>query len=1002
MAEAATIIQLVQFSAAVLSCCFSYIQKAKSAPAEITAIIDETTSFKNLLEQLQTIANNPIDERFAILKSHNRPNGAFANACAALAELDAKTKALTEASGLRKRMQWPLESRGIEKILEKLSALKADLYLALTGDVGREVADIHDAVDDVKETLEDMKAAEEKQTILHWLGGPDPSVIYNNAKSKREPGTCEWLIKSDDFQTWCTTGGTLMWLHAFPGAGKTFLSTAVIEHLQCLPLSAEYTLMYYYFDFRDSTRQTSMGLLRSLLRQICSRAKTTPERLRELYQECHGSSPNEEQLLDALSDLLHHAFRAFIVIDALDESPEADDGERSKVLDALDVLKALQLQNLSIFVASRPEVDIKEKMKDICDFDIDVQSASTNEDIRLHIRTCLSNKADKLYRWSNTPLKVEIEEKLMQKAGGMFRWAACQLAELRKCLKPARIRAELENLPKTLDETYARILDSVPEMYHAELRTALIYLAFSIRPLTIQEVAEATAINVHDQSFSTEDRFGDAYDLLEVCSSLVSTTELVMDSNSVFRKEGYWHSNNLYNKPHIRILQFAHFSVKEYLLAARTQDTLPEAFRINAALSHNHITQACLVYLLDFNGGKRLVQRDYEQFPLLPYSALYWATHLNMLEPNDRGPVQELLLKLFDPKNANHLLNLLNLYDPQHWRNELSMGAAKRSTKDFQPPLYYASYYGLLPVMRFLLETLEDNEVRMDVLNLSLAGAAAGGQADAIGILLSAGADPTSSMSGDLLRSAADAGNTDAVKKLIDAGTPIRSGDAYEGDALHAACVKGQPDVVRLLLDYGFDISKRCQRYGIPLSTALERDHEDTVKLLLAKGADVNYPAEGYWNPLAMASENASPALVKLLLDKGAKIAPRTNPLAAAAKRGEVEIVKLLLKHGAGINDSTDDFYGTALKGAIESRNPDLLEFVLREGADIHQRGGDEMYPVDMAVFAGNVAAAQRLLELGASFSHKAMEEAVEWDQKYPLVKIMLAQGADPNAEHER
>ncbi|KIW05058.1 uncharacterized protein PV09_04213 [Verruconis gallopava] len=1002
MAEAATIIQLVQFSAAVVSCCYAYIQKAKNAPAEITAIIDELTAVRNILEQLQKIAQNPHDERYSILKSLGRPNGAFPSALDTLAELETRIKILTDASGLRKRLQWPLESRGVDKLLERISALKADFYLALAGDISTGVDRVEDAVEEISGKLDDLKSAEEKQKILSWLSGPDPSVTYNNARAKREPGTCEWLLKADEFQSWFTRGGQLLWLHGFPGAGKTFLSTAVIEYLKNQHSNTPCTIAYYYFDFRNTLNQSASGLLCSIIQQICQHRKSTPPALSELYEECRGGSPSNEQLIDVLKTLAIASSRIFMVVDALDECPGQDTSEREYVLALLEELKNLGANQLSVYVASRPETDIKERMKQICDIEVDVHLTSINNDIRLHVRSCLSKKDDKLNRWPPN-IKQEIEDKLMEKAGGMFRWAACQLAELRKCLKPAQIRAELNKLPKTLDETYARILSNVPEMYRSELRAALIFLAFSARPMTIQEIAEATSINVANQSFSVDDRFCDAYDLLEICSSLVSLTEIPKNGDSPFRREGVWYSNSIWNDPTWKVLQFAHFSVKEYLLAERTQGVLPKISIVNEALAHEYITKACLIYLLEFNGGKRLLERDFKAFPLLAYSALYWSNHFSSIRGDERDDsIKLLLLRLFDPNNQNHLLNLLNLYDPQHWRNELSMGATKRSTKDFQPPLYYASYYGLVPVVKALIETIQEDENQLEVLNLALVGASRGGQPEVIDILLASGADVKATICGDLLKDAAESGVPDAVKKLIDAGAPVKDGELYEGDALHTACITGQSESVQLLLDHGFDMHKRSQRYGTPLSAALLKNHQETVKVLMCNGADVNFPAEGGWNPLAVAAEHSCPELVRLLLEKGAKIAPMSNPLAEAAKRGDLDVVKLLLKHGANINGFTDDFYGTALKGAIQSRNTELLDFVLQAGADIHQRGGDEMYPVDMAIFSGNVAAAEKLLNLGATFGPQALEEALDFSFKYHLVPILLAKGANPNEEHEK
>ena len=495
--------------------------------------------------------------------------------------------------------------------------------------------------------------------------------------------------------------------------------------------------------------------------------------------------------------------------------------------------------------------------------------------------------------------------------------------------------------------------------------------------MTIQEVAEATAVDLEEQSFTTNNRFGDPFDLLEVCSSLVSLTDVSGDIYSQLRSEGVYRYGS--TPKDRKIIQFAHFSVKEYLLASRTKKSIPFPFLINNSLSHSQITQICLIYMLDFNGSKKVVGSHYSGFPFLGYSALHWAMHLTQAKETERDAIEALLMRIFDPKNENHLLNFLNLHNPDGFTKKLSMGPTSRTVKDFKPALYYASYYGLDPIVKFLLASLNDNELRADVINSALTGAAGGGQPAVIDLLFDAGAYPKSAICGDILYVAAEAGNAAVVKKLVDAGAPIRAGGAYEGNALHTACNQGNPEVIQLLLDHGFDINSRCQRYGIPLSTALQADHADAVRVLLRNGADVNFPAEGHWNPLGMACYRASPELGKLLLEKGAKVNPSVNPLAKAATRGEMELMKLLLAHGADINCSSDGFYDTPLKGAIQSRQPEVLEFVLCEGADINDCGGREKFHVDLAIFSGNVSAAERLIVLGAKFGDSALEEALDY-----------------------
>jgi hypothetical protein len=98
----------------------------------------------------------------------------------------------------------------------------------------------------------------------------------------------------------------------------------------------------------------------------------------------------------------------------------------------------------------------------------------------------------------------------------------CQLETLRKCLSALAIRKTLSTLPKTLDETYDRILCNIPEEYHKEAGSVLQLLAVSFRPLTLEEVAEAIAIDSETEVFRVENRLQDPEDVLGICSSLVT------------------------------------------------------------------------------------------------------------------------------------------------------------------------------------------------------------------------------------------------------------------------------------------------------------------------------------------------------------------------------------------------------------------------------------------------------------------------------------------------
>ncbi|KAH9976586.1 hypothetical protein BGW80DRAFT_1289215, partial [Lactifluus volemus] len=86
---------------------------------------------------------------------------------------------------------------------------------------------------------------------------------------------------------------------------------------------------------------------------------------------------------------------------------------------------------------------------------------------------------------------------LSKKSDGMFRWVACQLKELRKCLA-RNVERVLGELPKSLDETYMRLLEGIHEANRDDVYRLLQCLVVAIRPLTVEELAEILAIDFED------------------------------------------------------------------------------------------------------------------------------------------------------------------------------------------------------------------------------------------------------------------------------------------------------------------------------------------------------------------------------------------------------------------------------------------------------------------------------------------------------------------------
>ena len=168
-----------------------------------------------------------------------------------------------------------------------------------------------------------------------------------------------------------------------------------------------------------------------------------------------------------------------------------------------------------------------------------------------------------------------------------FRWVDCQLKYLAGC-HPVHIQRALDELPATLDETYERTLREIEEANWEDARRLLQCVTVASRPLRVEELADILAFDFDAESipkFREECRLQDPVDaVLSTCPTLLS---LVTVESS-------------------RVVQFAHFSVKEYLTSSRfadKHDTISSHYHISMTPAHAVVAQACLGILLHLDEG---------------------------------------------------------------------------------------------------------------------------------------------------------------------------------------------------------------------------------------------------------------------------------------------------------------------------------------------------------------------------------------------------------------
>ncbi|KAL6703449.1 hypothetical protein ACN47E_009623 [Coniothyrium glycines] len=834
--------------------------------------------------------------------------------------------------------------------------------------------------------------------ICGWLSAPDPSTNYHKAHKQRQADTGLWLLGGEQFTKWKASAASQLWLYGIPGCGKTILSSTVVEHLleSCQDNTSMVTV-YFYFDFNDVRKQDPELMLCSLLCQLLQHSNTI-QYIDTLFLSCGNGQqrPSVHALLGVIQQTVQEFSQVYFVLDALDECTK-----RLELMEILEIVAGWRLNNLHLLMTSRRERDIESSLECYLNEEdtVCLQRDVVDRDIQLYVQQRLRNDK-RLAKWNkDASIRQEIEVALMGGAQGMFRWAVCQLDSLEKCCNRAMLRKSLATLPRTLDQTYDRMLSAISEEYSNYAMRILQWLTFSERPLTVGEVAEVVAIDVNrDPAFDRDEVLETPLEALEICSSLITipireaTNQFEEESRSE-REEELWLSE--------QIMTLAHYSVKEYLVSERIKQGAARQYSMEAVECHSSITQGCLKYLLQIQ--QPLSNEDLEQYALAIYSAKFWSSHLG--KTGDKmDQLNQLVIRLMAIDEPVYLTWIqLHNHDRPWGRPDLEM-----AVEYLAPPLYYAALFGLSTITKLLQDRGADVNAQGGFYGNALQAASVKGHNAVIKLLLDRGADVNAEagVHGSALQAASAMGHEAIVKMLLDRGANVNAEAGLYSSALQAASAIGHDAIVKLLLDRGADVHVQGGYYGNAVQAALREGNKQLVKLLLVRGGNINAQSEGFGNALYGASYDSDEAFVKLLLDRGTNIDTKdidcSNALQAASFRGHAAIVKLLLDKNANVN-AQGGVYGNALQAASVEGHEAIMKMLLDRGANINGdvRGGYYSTPLETASGRGNEATVKMLLDRGANINvnfqgkyySTALVAASEGGHE-AIVKMLLDRGA--------
>ena len=465
-----------------------------------------------------------------------------------------------------------------------------------------------------------------------------------------------------------------------------------------------------------------------------------------------------------------------------------------------------------------------------------------------------------------------------------FRWAFCQLDTLRRCLASS-IRKALNELPTTLDGTYERALQEISKEKWQHAHRLFQCLVAAIRPLRVEELAEIFAIRFDaDGSPGLMEGWrpeNPEEALLSACSTLIAIVE----------NEGS------------KIVQFSHFSVKEFLTSDRLQTSEVGNicnYHIPLDAAHTILARSCLTVLLQLD--ENVDEERLEKFPLALYAAEHWVDHAKFEDVALR--IQDDMKRLFNPRNP-YLTAWVWICDVDwgHIRDPFE----KHPSPPNATPLYFASVCGFSGLANYIIYAHgEDVNAKSGYHETPLRAASYKGHMDVVRVLLEHGANiNTIDKKNTPLSSAYDGKHLEIMRLLLEHGADADALHRCNDLVLHQASIDGQAEAVHLLLRHNADVNARGEYDWTPLQCASFFGHTKVVQLLLDRGADINELARGPESPLIFAVVNGFREIVQLLLEHGADVNIRDpdgedhTPYQAARLLRRTEIVELLLEYGA-------------------------------------------------------------------------------------------------------
>ncbi len=213
-------------------------------------------------------------------------------------------------------------------------------------------------------------------------------------------------------------------------------------------------------------------------------------------------------------------------------------------------------------------------------------------------------------------------------------------------------------------------------------------------------------------------------------------------------------------------------------------------------------------------------------------------------------------------------------------------------------------------------------------------------------------------------------GDVEKVKSLIVSGADVNSRHDLSHTLLMLAAYDGDYEIAKILIEAGAAVNAAHSTTHTVLYHALESPRlcAEIIQVLLDAGVKMDY------TPLIWAIENGSsevPVIMTILIEAGADVNARSKfgstVLIYAVKSRNNQLVDILLRSGAEINATEESSGRTALAWAVATKAIETVKKLIEAGADLETIDKWGNTPLMIAKSTGSEEIVKLLTDAGAT-----------------------------------